>query len=180
MLDWIVCFGVRANSPHQKLCEFLGDLTNGYAGRQARVYGEHAFVFARDVSPNEAVLVTVLPCPMTFAPPWPESATGGREPADIIKPPALPLALMPAFHPLHAGRHIVPQLVDPEPHDIPPQFDETHVAKLVPPEKFAVPVPVITFPIDLDVQLSPLREQSEVQQEFLLGELGNRAQSRIP
>ena len=63
MLDRIFYFGVRADSPHKKLREFLGDLTNGYVERQACAYGEHAFIFARGDSPGEAVLITVLPLP---------------------------------------------------------------------------------------------------------------------
>jgi hypothetical protein len=39
------------------------NLAGGYADRDACVYGEHAFVFARGDSPGEAILVTVLPLP---------------------------------------------------------------------------------------------------------------------
>jgi len=48
--------------------------------------------------------------------------------------------LTPRLHALHARRHFIPQLVNPKPHHIPSQFDQAHVAKLVAPEQFAIPV----------------------------------------
>jgi hypothetical protein len=62
MLDRIFYFGIRADSPHKKLRDFLSNLPGDYADRDARAYGEHVFVFAHD-APGEAVLVTVLPLP---------------------------------------------------------------------------------------------------------------------
>jgi hypothetical protein len=90
--------------------------------------------------------------------------------------PELPVLLVvPAIHPLCARRHLIPQLVNPETHHIPPKLNQAHVAELVASKQFAVPVPVIPLTIDFDVKLSALVEQGEVQEELFLGILGDWA-----
>jgi hypothetical protein len=63
MVDRVFFTGVGANTPCRKIREFLRSVQAEHAGRYARAYGEHVFLFATGETYDEAVLVTVLRLP---------------------------------------------------------------------------------------------------------------------
>jgi hypothetical protein len=72
--------------------------------------------------------------------------------------PALLLVKSPLPDSLDASGHVISQLVHPESHHIPSKLDQSHIAELIAPQEFPVPVAVIPLAINLDVQLPSLCE----------------------
>lgn len=63
MLERVFHDGVTANTPKNKIREYLHRHQAESPGRVARAYGEHVFLFNREPTADAAVLVTVFPLP---------------------------------------------------------------------------------------------------------------------
>src|SRR5206468_4098028 len=64
-----------------------------------------------------------------------------------------PSTFRPLLHPTHRPFQIIPHLIHPQPHHVPPQIAQPARTELVAAAQFAIPVPVIVLAIHFDIQL---------------------------
>ena len=85
----------------------------------------------------------------------------------------------PVLHLPHTLGQPVANLVDPESLDVPAEFDQTLIPKLVSQAQLTSPAAVIALSVDLDVQAPVSYDDREVQIELFDSELQNRTQPRL-